>query len=236
MAGTDIAFFPNPARFEMGRFIDLSGQRFGRLTAYSYAHVRLSTGREMAAWFCLCDCGNKKVIQGHHLRGGKSTSCGCYAADLKRKPGGNRDNWPGEGIYRAMVRRCENPNVKEYRNYGARGISVCARWRYGENGLTGFECFFDDMGPPNGLTIDRIDVNGNYEPGNCRWTTAAQQRVNTRRSIHAHIAGHKIPLIKYVARTGLDYEKIRVRVRKKGMTVRQAARDLLLSHGKAEVA
>lgn len=61
----------------MGRWIDLTGQRFGKLTAYSYSHVELSTGRKMAAWLCVCDCGNKKIIQAHHLRGGKSRSCGC---------------------------------------------------------------------------------------------------------------------------------------------------------------
>lgn len=77
----------------MGRWIDLTGQRFGKLTAYSYSHVELSTGRKMAAWLCVCDCGNKKIIQAHHLRGGKSRSCGCSLFEEK-KPGGVPEGKP----------------------------------------------------------------------------------------------------------------------------------------------
>lgn len=209
----------------MGNFIDLSGRRFGRLTAYSFAHVTLSSGRVMAAWLCICDCGNKKIIQGHHLRGGKTESCGCLLFEFKR-PGGQLKNWPGYGRWWQMIMRCENPGVRAFSYYGARGIKVCDRWRHGENGKHAFECFIEDMGPPNGLTIDRIDPNGNYEPSNCRWATPHQQRLNTRRSIHALIGGVKVPLIVYAARTGLDYEGLRVRVRKHGMTVTEAARQM----------
>lgn len=213
----------------MGRWIDLTGQRFGKLTAYSYSHVELSTGRKMAAWLCVCDCGNKKIIQAHHLRGGKSRSCGCSLFEEK-KPGGDRRKWPGYGIWWQMIQRCSNPNVNSYKHYGGRGVSVCDRWRHGTEGtsVSGFECFFEDMGPPPaGLTLDRIDCNGNYEPANCRWATAEQQRTNTRRSIHAIIGGVRVPLKKYAGRLGLNYEGVRLRVRKKGMTVQQAARAML---------
>lgn len=213
----------------MGRFKDIAGQRFGRLTAYSYAHLQLSTGRKMAAWLCVCDCGNKKIVQGHHLRGGKTNSCGCEAH--AGKPGGDRKKWPGYGVWQQMVYRCSNPNVKGYRHYGGRGIKVCDRWSCG---TAGFENFYADMGPPPaGLSLDRIDPNGNYEPSNCRWATGYQQRTNTRRSIHAQIGGVKVPLIKYAARTGLSYEGLRLQVRKRGMTVVEASRYLRAYHCEA---
>lgn len=209
----------------MGRFIDLAGKKFGRLTAYSYAHVQLSTGRMMPAWLCICDCGNKKVVQGHHLRGGKTQSCGCAMLEPKR-PGGQLKNWPGYGRWWQMIQRCRNPNVIGYKDYGGRGIKVCDRWLHGEDGVHPFECFLADMGDSNGLTIDRIDVNGNYEPGNCRWATDAQQRTNTRRSVHAVIGGVKVPLNRYAARLGLSYEGMRIKVKKHGMLATEAARYL----------
>lgn len=107
----------------MGRWIDLTGQRFGKLTAYSYSHVELSTGRKMAAWLCVCDCGNKKIIQAHHLRGGKSRSCGCSLFEEK-KPGGDRRKWPGYGIWWRVIAIVEARFTKQcdgYANNKVRG-------------------------------------------------------------------------------------------------------------------
>lgn len=211
----------------MAKFIDLTGKRFGRLTARAPDYVVLSSGRKMAAWLCTCDCGASKVIQGHHLRGGVTRSCGC-ALHEEKKPGGERKKWPGYGTWWQMIQRCRNPKVKSYKHYGARGIRVCPRWEYGENGLSGFECFFDDMGaPPSGLSLDRLDPDGNYEPGNCRWATGFQQRTNTRRSHHAVIGGVKVPLLTYAHRLGLNYEGLRVKVSRRGMSVTEAARETL---------
>lgn len=214
----------------MGKTINLSGQRFGKLTAYSYAHVQLSTGRRMAAWLCICDCGNKKVIQGHHLRGGKSQSCGCYIAEctIERNTVHGLSKTPRYLVWKAMINRCHRPDVAEYKSYGARGIRVCDRWRFGENGKHGFVCYIEDTGdePAPDYSIDRIDNDGNYEPGNCRWATRAQQAANMRRSIHAVIGGVKVPLVKYAARLGFSYESLRIKVSKKGMSVTEAARDI----------
>lgn len=205
--------------------IDLKGQKFGRLAPKEYTHIILSTGRAMAAWECVCDCGTNTTVQAHHLRGGKSRSCGCLLIDTHKREGGSRKKWPEYGSYQQMINRCENPNLVSFKYYGARGIKVCERWRYGSGLKSGFECFLEDMGRrPDGMTIERKEVQGNYEPGNCKWATPEEQRVNTRRSIHAIIAGLKIPLIKYVAKTNLPYESLRLRVRR-GMTVLEAARD-----------
>lgn len=221
----------------MGKRIDLTGKRFGRLTAYSYAHVQLSTGRRMAAWLCICDCGNKKVIQGHHLRGGKTNSCGCYIAEatVERNTVHGLSKTPRYLCWKGMLNRCHNPSVPEYKNYGARGIRVCDRWRFGEGGKHPYVCYSDDIGeqPSPGHSIDRIDNDGPYSPENCRWATKAQQMANMRRSIHAVIGGVKVPLVKYAARVGLSYEGLRLKVSKHGMTATDAARYLRDYHRRA---
>jgi hypothetical protein len=153
--------------------LDLSGQKFGLLTAVAYTSNR--------HWRCQCDCGNECVVQGKHLRTGHTTSCGCYkiAAAVSRIRHGHAragHHSPTHRSWRAAQTRCDNPKSRDYPSYGARGIAVCGRWR-------SFDNFLADMGPrPNGMTLDRWpNVNGNYEPGNCRWATRNQQAKNKRK-------------------------------------------------------
>jgi hypothetical protein len=149
---------------------DIRNQRFDRLVAISYVTPE--------RWLCICDCGTSKVVIGSDLRRGKIRSCGCILRELKKTGDLRRthgaSNTPEYRTWSSMINRCNNPKTSYFHRYGGRGIAVCSRWR------ESFENFFVDMGTrPPGKTIDRIRVDGNYEPSNCRWATALEQAANT---------------------------------------------------------
>lgn len=153
----------------MSKFIDLTGQKFGRLTVIDRASIN-KHGKP--AWNCICDCGMSAVVLGRNLKGGYTRSCGCLHKEVMSKHGmhGTRtyDTW------RSMIQRCINTRCPVYDHYGGRGIKVCDRW-------LNFKNFYEDMGVrPEGTSIERVDVNGNYEPGKCIWATPKEQSANRR--------------------------------------------------------
>lgn len=179
-------------------FKDLLGKRFARLTVISHAgRVKRKT-----RWLCVCECGNEIETTADSLQRGDAKSCGCLhreAVGTAARTHG-RSGTPEHSIWKAMIRRCYNQNVKEYFRYGGRGIVVCERWR-------SFENFLADMGerPSAEHSIDRKDNNGNYEPGNCRWATRKQQGRNKRNNYLLTVNGVTKTLPEWAEITGKPY-------------------------------
>ena len=156
-------------------FKDLTGQRFKHLTVLCRAPNR---GRGRTAWWvCVCECGQTVVVDGGHLRTGHTQSCGClhtaHASQINRRHGASRTQ--EYFVWKGMHARCRLPSNPQFKNYGARGITVCKRWDQ-------FENFLADMGPRpgRGYSIERQDNNRGYGPDNCVWATAVVQGNNRR--------------------------------------------------------
>jgi hypothetical protein len=164
----------------MTTFIQETGNRYGRLLVLRRAadHV-FPSGRVGVTWICLCDCGKESISLARNLRSGSTRSCGCLAAEhsrtLTRTHG--MSGTPEYRAWKGAIGRCENRSSPHYQDYGGRGIMVCEQWRHN------FEAFFTDVGPRPSPdhSLDRIDNDGNYEPGNCRWATKTEQSSNRRK-------------------------------------------------------
>ena len=188
--------------------MDLMGKVFGRWTVLGFSHCN---GR-VKYWQCKCACGTLKAVRQESLTSGRSTSCGCYHRELAAEIG-NRSRTHGDfgtrlyGIWAAMKRRCLNQHTKFYRDYGGRGITVCDDWMK----YTKFNDWATSTGYVEGLSIERIDVNGNYCPENCMWIPRCKQCANRRNSVRIEYNGTQYSLREIADITGLKLRTIKGR-------------------------
>lgn len=186
---------------------DLAGQVFGRLKAIAFR----PDDTKHPYWRCVCECGRETIVRASCLTSGYTKSCNCLAREASRKRNrrhGLRSR-PEYEVWRLMVRRCHDPRCKSFRDYGARGISVCKRWR------DSVAAFIADMGPRPSPEhqIDRLNNSRGYEPGNCRWTTRIIQSRNKRDTILVEYRGKVSPLSELAGKSRVNYDTIRYRLR-----------------------
>ena len=196
----------------MGSFINLVGNKFGRLTVIKEGD-RKSNGS--VKWICSCECGKTRSVDSHALRSGHTQSCGCLNREnnikaITKHGMAKRGKWhPLYGIWSQIRHRCSSPKFKQYKDYGGRGIKVCERW----GGVDGFENFLSDMGErPDGHSIDRIDNNGDYSPDNCRWATQSEQHRNTRSNKFVEAFGEKKTIAEWSEIYGVNKKTLAARI------------------------
>lgn len=194
----------------MSKLIDLTGQKFGRLTVLK---IDKKVGRTYY-WLCQCECGNLKVVRGSHLKSGKIQSCRCLqketAKNLSTEHGLSRTKLAK--VWDGIKERCYNPNNKSYKNYGGRGIKMSSEWKYN---FIAFYKWAIENGYKDGLTIDRINVNGHYEPFNCRWITQKKQMNNTRVNVYITYNNETHTMQEWSEMTNISYSTLRGRYRRK---------------------
>lgn len=211
----------------MSKAVNLIKRRFNRLV------VLQQSGRNQwgdIKWLCSCDCGNEIITLGKYLKNNDTKSCGCLNIEkiiersTKHGHAKRKKNSKTYLIWKSMHQRCENPNNKDYKNYGGRGITVCEEWLK-------FENFLEDMGEaPKGLQIDRINNNGDYCKENCRWATRKEQARNKRNNHYETYNNETKCLPIWSEEFGINYSTLKSRLRR-GSSMEEAITALIRKKG-----
>ena len=190
---------------KMGKAINLKGLKVGRLTVLERAE---NNERGQARWLCKCECGNMATVDSYYLRTGHTKSCGCIRRESKNKTHG-KSHTKLYNVWSTMKRRCYSPGNTKYKNYGARGIQICDEWR---NDFVAFYEWAINSGYKEGLTIDRVDVDEGYRPGNCKWATLLEQAQNKTNSTPITFRGKTMSVSMWARETGIKRETIKQRI------------------------
>lgn len=204
----------NERKRKMREIADMTGKRFGKLTVIALdCYIPKS---RTTKWLCKCDCGKTKSIYKLNLTHGKSKSCGCAS---RNKTHGMRHT-PIYSVWHNMLRRCYEPNAISYPNYGGKGITVCEEWHK-------FENFYKDMGDrPDGMSLDRKDSKGNYEPDNCQWATRIEQANNKKVNKFYDINGEMLTVPEIARRNNASKGALYRRLYK-GMSIDESLRSVM---------
>lgn len=197
------------------KYNEIVGKRFGLLTVIERTNKK---GGNAFLLKCKCDCGNETFVQRGHLTSGTTKSCGCLQGYNFKTHGDTGTRL--HNIWRGFLSRCSNPNVKCYERYGGRGITVCDEWK-GEHGFEHFKKWAITNGYRDDLTIDRKNVNGNYCPENCKWSTIKEQNNNKRKNIKLKYNGKEQTIAQWAEELGVSYSMLYSRI-KKGWSVEKA--------------
>lgn len=208
----------------MSKFIDITGNKYNKLTVIRRVKSNI---KGLPRWLCQCECGNYTEVNGNNLKNGAVKSCGCLLKDPEnakhfgepRKKEKTLEEVRLYRIFRGMITRCENKNNPAYKNYGARGIKICNEWR---NSFLSFYQWAINNGYKLGLTIERINVNKDYEPLNCKWISRRQQNFNKRNSYNFIINGKRQCLSAWCKEYNMPYLTVYNRITKFGMSVEDA--------------
>lgn len=211
----------------MGRFIDLTGKTFNRITALKRAEDYISpTGKHSTVWFCRCRCGTEKSIRSNALLNGRAQSCGCLNLEIvRRNNSGFKHGLRHTRIYTIwcnMKARCTNPKADRFANYGGKGVAVCKEW------FNDFMAFYDwaiANGYSDSLSIDRADSGGNYEPNNCRWATADTQANNKTTNRFVEYNGGTKTISEIAKEEKIPYDRIYQRVARYKWDIDRAVRE-----------
>ena len=193
----------------MGKLVDLNGRKIGRLTVIK----RDGSQNKKAMWLCECDCGKQIRVLGSSLISGNTRSCGCLQRETVRNVGqsNKKHGMFGTRIYMIwadMKKRCFDKQDRAYKHYGARGITVCKEWHNFET----FHTWAKNSGYTDDLTLDRKDVNGDYTPDNCKWSTWKEQQNNRRSSRMITYNGETKTVSQWSTITGIPYNTLIARI------------------------